>query len=70
MIVPNLTPQMGEIVSKVAAAEPPPQAKSRKEVTENCQYWAIRVMKKLVDCGMVDPQKVIDCQKLVEPIRK
>lgn len=54
----------------MAAAEPPPQAKSRKEVKENCQYWAIRVMKKLVELGMMDSQKVVDCQNLLEPLRK
>ena len=40
---------MDETVKKVAAAEPPPQAPSRKEVKENCQSWAVRVMKKLVE---------------------
>lgn len=70
VLVPKLTPELEDIVKKVAAAEPPPQAKSRKEVKENCQYWAIRVMKKLVELGMMDSQKVVDCQKLLEPLRK
>lgn len=70
VLVPKLTPELEDIVKKVAAAEPPPQAKSRKEVKENCQYWAIRVMKKLVDLGMMDTQKVVDCQNLLEPVRK
>ncbi|KAK7698603.1 hypothetical protein SLS64_012342 [Diaporthe eres] len=70
VLVPKLTPDLEDIVKKVAAAEPPPQAKSRKEVKENCQYWAIRVMKKLVDLGMMDTQKVVDCQNLLEPVRK
>lgn len=70
VLVPELTPELEAVVKKVAAAEPPPQAKSRKEVKENCQYWAIRVMKKLVELGMMDPQKVVDCQKLLEPVRK
>lgn len=70
VLVPKLTPELEEIVKKVAAAEPPPQAKSRKEVKENCQYWAIRVMKKLVELGMMDSQKVVDCQNLLEPLRK
>lgn len=61
---------MEEIVRHVATAEPPPHAKSRKEVTENCQFWAIRVMRKLVERGLMDSQKVFDCHKLVEPIRK
>lgn len=68
--MPELTPELEEVVKKVAAAELPPQVKSRKEVKENCQYWAIRVMKKLVELGMMDPQKVVDCQKLLEPVRK
>lgn len=68
--MPELTPELEQVVKKVAAAEPPPQAKSRKEVKENCQYWAIRVMKKLVELKMMDPQKVVDCQKLLEPVRK
>ncbi|KAL1858047.1 hypothetical protein Daus18300_010159 [Diaporthe australafricana] len=70
VLVPNLTPQMEDIVRHVAVAEPPPQAKSRKDVTENCQHWSIRVMRKLVERGMMDSQKVIDCHKLVEPVRK
>ncbi|KAG6358195.1 hypothetical protein INS49_014079 [Diaporthe citri] len=70
VLVPKLTPELEDIVKEVAAAEPPPQAKSRKEVKENCQYWAIRVMKKLVELGMMDSQKVVDCQKLLEPLRK
>lgn len=70
VLVPKLTPELEDIVKKVAAAEPPPQAKSRKEVKENCQYWVIRVMKKLVDLGMMDTQKVVDCQNLLEPVRK
>lgn len=70
VLVPELTPELEDIVKKVAAAEPPPQAKCRKEVKENCQYWAIRVMKKLVELGMMDSQKVVDCQKLLEPLRK
>lgn len=70
VLVPKLTPELEDIVKKVAAAEPPPQARSRKEVKENCQCWAIRVMKKLVDLGMMDTQKVVDCQNLLEPVRK
>lgn len=60
---------MDETVKKVAAAEPPPQAPSRKEVKENCQSWAIRVMKKLVELGMMDQQKVVDCEALLQPIQ-
>lgn len=70
VLVPKLTPELEEIVKKVAANEPPPQAPSRKEVKENCQYWAIRVMKKLVELGMMDQQKVVDCQNLLQPLRK
>lgn len=54
----------------MAAAEPPPRAKSRKEVKENCQHWAIRVMKKLVELEMMDSQKVVDCEARLEPVRK
>lgn len=68
--MPELTPELEDIVKKVAVAEPPPKAKSRKEVKENCQYWAIRVMKKLVELGMVDSQKVVDCQNLLELLRQ
>lgn len=70
VLVPKLTPELEDIVKKVAEAEPPPRAKSRKEVKENCQYWAIRVMKKLDELGMMDPQKVVDCQNLLQPLRK
>lgn len=70
VLVPKLTPELEDIVKVVAEAEPPPRAKSRKEVKENCQYWAIRVMKKLVELGMMESQKVVDCQNLLEPLRK
>lgn len=68
VLIPELTAEMEDTVKKVAAAEPPPQAKSRKEVKENCQTWAIRVMKKLVELGMMDSQKVVDCEARLEPI--
>lgn len=55
-------------VDQVARSEPPPQAKSRKEVKENCQGWTIRVLGRLVSEGIVNKDTVVNLQEQMDPI--
>lgn len=48
-----LTEQQAMVVKEVADNEPPPRAVNRQAVVENCQGWAVRVIAKLVEKGIV-----------------
>jgi hypothetical protein len=64
-----LTPAQQQRVEAVAAAEAPPRAATRRDVTENCQGWAVRVVAKLADEGIVRREKVPQLTALLEPVR-
>lgn len=55
-------------VDQIARTESPPSAPSRAAVTENCQGWAIRVLRRLVDEKIVEEKAVDILQKLMDPI--
>lgn len=56
------------VVKQVAESEPPPKAENRASVTENCQGWAVRVITKLVERGIVPAAKVRMAQSMMEPV--
>ncbi|KAI1776424.1 hypothetical protein F4818DRAFT_440790 [Hypoxylon cercidicola] len=58
-----------ELVNHYANNIPPPRAEKRSEVTENCQGWAVRVLRELQSAGIVDEGSVDSIENLVEPIR-
>ncbi|KAF2750671.1 hypothetical protein M011DRAFT_455695 [Sporormia fimetaria CBS 119925] len=42
-----------EMIEQCAASEPPPRAETQAEVRDTCQSWAIRVVARLVEEGVV-----------------
>ncbi|PLN74732.1 hypothetical protein BDW42DRAFT_189637 [Aspergillus taichungensis] len=48
--------------------ERPPRANSRREVTENCQGWTVRMIARLVDIGIVPTEKLEMAKSMVEAI--
>ncbi|KAH6623114.1 hypothetical protein F5144DRAFT_496204, partial [Chaetomium tenue] len=46
-------------IGEFAGVEPPSRAINRASVTENCQGWVIRVLRRLVEEGMVEDMAVI-----------
>lgn len=55
-------------VDEVARSEPPPRARNRTSIRENCQDWVIRVLLKLSEDGIVDYEDVVDLQRYMDPI--
>ncbi|WEW54795.1 hypothetical protein PRK78_000220 [Emydomyces testavorans] len=66
--IANLTDDDAAVVKEVAEQEPPPRAASRKDVKENCQGWAVRVLARLADLGIVDATKVEMARAMLQPI--
>ncbi|QVM08115.1 hypothetical protein D8B26_002812 [Coccidioides posadasii str. Silveira] len=48
-----LTNEQATTVKQIAEQEAPPQAPSRKKVKEDCQGWAVRVLARLAENGIV-----------------
>ena len=63
-----VTEQQGAIVRQVAEQELPPRAPNRQSVTENCQGWAVRVIAKLVELGIVPAAKLEMARSLQQPV--
>ncbi|KAF2735113.1 hypothetical protein EJ04DRAFT_576356 [Polyplosphaeria fusca] len=55
-------------VTQVAEREEPPRARNRREATENCQAWSIRVLEKLVDLELIKKEKSDMLRAMVEPL--
>ncbi|EGX87995.1 hypothetical protein CCM_09131 [Cordyceps militaris CM01] len=55
-------------VEHVVAAEPPPRAPNRSAVTENCQGWVVRVLKRLAAEGIVQQHRVAELEKRLDPV--
>ncbi|KAM7210473.1 hypothetical protein V8F06_014147 [Rhypophila decipiens] len=55
-------------VDEVARSESPPRAKSRADVTENCQGWTIRVLVRLAAEGIVEESAVQELRGAMDPI--
>lgn len=51
-----------------ANQEPPPLAPSQREVRENCQGWTIRVVRHLVEQGLVTQAWLQSLYGLMEPV--
>lgn len=56
------------LVKHIAEQEPPPRARDKKSVTENCQGWTMRVVSKLVNEGIVMPQKLDMARSMLQPV--
>ncbi|CAG8939434.1 unnamed protein product [Penicillium salamii] len=57
-----------KLVKQIAEQEPPPRAKDRKSVTENCQSWTMRVIARLVKEGIVMSQKLEMARSMLQPV--
>lgn len=66
--IANLSGADAQIVKETAEHEPPPRAASRKDVRENCQSWAVRVLARLAEKGIVEEAKVEMARSMVQPI--
>ncbi|KAL5356267.1 hypothetical protein BJX96DRAFT_142567 [Aspergillus floccosus] len=53
---------------QIVASEPPPRAESRALVMENCQGWAVRVVSRLVERGIVQVQKLEMARSMLESV--
>ncbi|KAL8942321.1 MAG: hypothetical protein Q9211_001438 [Gyalolechia sp. 1 TL-2023] len=52
-----------------ATHEPPPRAPNQAAVTENCQGWTVRVIRRLVEEGIVQQKWLNTAVSLQEPVR-
>lgn len=64
----TVTEQQATVVKEVADHECPPRAACRREVKENCQGWAVRVIAKLVERGIVPRAKLEMAESMMEPV--
>ncbi|KAH6623099.1 hypothetical protein F5144DRAFT_353082 [Chaetomium tenue] len=55
-------------IDEIARSEPPPRAESRATVTEHCQGWSIRVLKRLAVEGMVEQTAIAMLEQRMDPI--
>jgi hypothetical protein len=55
-------------IDGIARTEPPPRAETRASVTEHCQGWTIRVLRRLAGEGMVEETSISMLQKYMDPI--
>lgn len=56
------------IVRGYAQAEVPPRAENRATVTENCQGWTIRVLRRLQGAGIVSAEWIAFAEKMQEGV--
>lgn len=63
-----VTEQQAMVVKQVADGEPPPRAANRQSVMENCQGWAVRVIAKLVERGIVPTAKLQMARSMMQPV--
>lgn len=63
-----ITEEQAMVVEQIANSEAPPKAENRASVKENCQGWTIRVLKKLIQRGIVPAEKLQMATSMMEPI--
>lgn len=63
-----VTEEQDSLIRQVAEREPPPRAPDRQSVKENCQGWAVRVIGKLVEMGIVPEGKVGMARSMMESV--
>ncbi|KAM4059899.1 hypothetical protein HRG_002481 [Hirsutella rhossiliensis] len=64
----NLSHSQFATVDRIARAEPAPLAVNRAAVTENCQGWVMRVLRRLMDVGIVKESSVTILQGYMDPV--
>ena len=64
----NLTQAQVTIIDQVANTEPAPWAENQAAVTENCQGWTIRVLRRLHARGVVTKSGVDEMEALMEAV--
>jgi hypothetical protein len=64
----DLTDEMLKRVDEIAKGERPPSAPNRAAVTEHCQGWTVRVVKRLVEEGIVEERVVGVLEGCMDPI--
>jgi hypothetical protein len=65
----SLTSADIETIDEIARTEQPPRAANMHEVTENCQGWTVRVIKKVAAKGLIPQDKVAQAEALMEPVK-
>lgn len=65
----RLTEAQAARVHHWATQETPPSAPNLAAVTENCQGWVVRVVKRLVEEGIVEPKWVLESEKMKQPVK-
>ncbi|KAH7316762.1 hypothetical protein B0I35DRAFT_479580 [Stachybotrys elegans] len=66
----DMTGAQRKTVEDIVHAEPPPSAVNRAAVTENCQGWVIRVLRRLVEEGIAQESIIPMLQRYMDDIRK
>lgn len=64
----ELTEEQALLVKEIAEMEPPPRAPDRRSATENCQGWAVRVIGRLVEKGVVQRAKLDMARAMLLPV--
>jgi hypothetical protein len=64
----NLTEDQRARIQYWAENTVPPSAPNAGAVTENCQHWAVRVLSRLQNEGIVTQGKVKEVAGLVQPL--
>lgn len=66
----NVNDHQFATVKQVCESEQPPHAKTMHEVTENCQGWTLRVLRRLVQAGVITEAKYEMAAQMQEPLKK
>lgn len=66
VLAENLSDAAVQHIQDSVHQEPPPSAPSQKEVKENCQSWCIRVMRRLVEAGIIGDGWIQSATAMVE----
>ncbi|KAB8264671.1 hypothetical protein BDV32DRAFT_145349 [Aspergillus pseudonomiae] len=64
----SLTEGQAMVVKAITDHETPPHAVNRREVKEKCQGWAVRVLGKLVEEGIVSAFKLDMAKSMMQPV--
>jgi len=68
-VIANPNPQQSTRIGHWAVNEPPPSALNQGAVQENCQGWTIRVLRHLVEEGIVQQDRLTYIESLKESLR-
>ncbi|KAK0701975.1 hypothetical protein B0T26DRAFT_735444 [Lasiosphaeria miniovina] len=67
-VVAYLDEAQAGVVRQIATQEPPPWAHNRALVTENCQGWTVRVLRRLQSRGIGTLEFVQSMEAMMQPV--